>query len=62
MVNPMNVLRVLRQKYRPQDHPESPISFEEEDLAAKLFEVLENCRNSSVTIETDVELDFDDNW
>lgn len=62
MVNPMNVLRLLRQKYQPCDYPESPISFEEEELAAKLFEVLENCRYPSLSIETRIDLDFYDNW
>ena len=62
MVNPLNVIRLLQLKYRPRDHPESPITFEEEDVATKLFELLEGCRNSSLTIETDVDLDFDDNW
>lgn len=62
MVNPMNVLRLLHQKYQRQDDSDSPIPFKEEDLAAKLFEVLENCRKSSLFIETDVDLDFNDNW
>ena len=62
MVNPFNLLRLLQQKYRPRDYPESPITFEEEDVAIKLFELLEGCRNSSLTIETNIDLDFDDNW
>lgn len=62
MVNPLNVLRLLQKKYRSEDHSESPITFEEEDLAAKLFEVIENCMNSSLSIESDVDLDFNDNW
>ena len=62
MVNPINVIRLLQQKYRLRDHSESEITFEEEDVAAQLFELLEGCRNSSLSIETHLDLDFDDNW
>ena len=62
MVNPINVLRLLQQKYSARDYPNSPVIYEEEDLASKLFDVIEGYPNSSLTIETTVDMEIDDNW
>jgi hypothetical protein len=47
-------------KYPVRAFIETPISQEDEDIANKLIEIIEGCRNSSVIIETSDDLDFDD--
>lgn len=61
-MNPINIIQELSRRYDREQFPKEKTSSAEEELAERLYNIIEECRISPTIFKVETQLDFDDEW